>query len=543
MKIRRAVAFVLCLAVLSVSGCSKNDDSSSKTSTGTTAAGVTDSTVDVTKAESLTEPASAAVPAEVPAGRKGYQTPFYSFDVDEGLTVSNTTDKDDGVWEYTFSGGDFLELEIQGAYNEALTPVAALKYDTEDFDEKYNISDFELEVIEEAPYECAAYFYTDERDTDSKGNRFCCYQMAYQSIAFTIEASYSLENEEKVREEISKIISSVRYISDKMLPTEPQDYDTPYLSLHYDPKWAISNEVKEDLANGILVSTRFCYAQTDDPQKYLFPNMTLRVKNNGGKENAFTLAGEQYESNSKSKILTDVKMNEDEILGHKAELVSSIMGKEDKAPEKRYLLKTWYFDFNNMVYIITTSVHLDSESDQQDIDELLSGLTIKELSEEEIAADMQRREDARYTAYTFKGASFEVDSRLKAKEFDDTKRYVHFNDYGNDLYIYYWDNEKAEDRIEIDQESVKNGFEDKKAERKADLKISREHIGGYEMKVLSYTEPENYSHSSDERIKKYYYNNGNDLWVFEFECYEDMKSESDEVIKAFFESLKFGEAQ
>jgi hypothetical protein len=542
MKIRRAIAFVLCLAVLSVTGCSKNADSS-KTSTGTTAAVVTDSAGDGTKAESRTEPATAAVPAEVPAGRKGYQTPFYSFDVDEGLTVSNTTDKDDGVWEYTFSGGDFLELEIQGAYNEALTPVAAVKYDTEDFDEKDNISDFELEVIENAPYECAAYFYTDERDTDSKGNRFCCYQMAYQSVAFTIEASYSPENEEKVREELGRIISSVRYISDKMLPTEPQDYDTPYLTLHYDPKWAVSRDKKEDLANGALVDVKFCYAQTDDPQKYLFPNMTLRVENNGGKENAFELAGNQYKNNSKSKMLTDVKMNEDEILGHKAELVSSIMGKEDKAPEDRFCLKTWYFDCNGMVYIISVSGHLDSESDQQDIDELLSGLTIKELSDEEIAADMQRREDARYTAYTFRGASFEVDSRLKAKEFDDTKRNIHYDNYGNDLYIYFWENDKAEDRIEFDSESVKSGFEDKKAERKASLKTSREHIGGYELKLLSYIEPANYSHSSDERIKKYYYNNGNDLWVFEFDCYEGKESESDEIIKAFFESLKFGEAQ
>ena len=539
MKIRRVIAFVLCLAVLSVTSCSKGDGSS-KTSTGTTATGSTDSAEDGTKAESRTEPASAAVPAEVPAGRKGYQTAYYSFDADEGLTVSEKIERDGGVKEYSFKGGKFIELTIQGAYVDQLTPIASVKYNAEDFEERDTVKDFEWKVIEDAPYECAAYFFTDTRD---KEVRVCNYTMSFQSVRFTVEASCSPSDADEVTAEIEKIIRSARYISDKMLPTEPQDYDTPYLTLHYDPKWGIANEQKEDLANGTLVNTKFCYAQTDDPQKYLFPNLTLKVCNNGGEENAFALAGKQYKNNTGSTILTDVKMNEDEILGHKAECVSLIMGKDSKPDEERYRVNSWYIDLNGMVYVITTSVHLNSENDKKDIDELLSGLTLKELSGDDISAEKQRREDARYTAYTFRGASFEVDSRLKAKEFDDTKRNIHFDNYGNDLYIYFWENDKAEDRIEFDSESVKSGFEDKKAERKASLKTSREHIGGYELKLLSYTEPANYSHSSDERIKKYYYNNGNDLWVFEFDCYEGKESESDEIIKAFFESLKFGEAQ
>lgn len=537
MKIKRVIAFVLCLSVLSVTSCSKGDGSS-KTSTGTTAAVVTDSAGDGTKAESRTEPATAAVPAEVPAGRKGYQTPFYSFDADEDLTVSEKIERDGGVEEYSFKGGKFIELTIQGAYVDQLTPIASVKYNAEDFEERDTVKDFEWKVIEDAPYECAAYFFTDTRD---KEVRVCNYTMSFQSVRFTVTASCSPSDADEVTAEIEKIIRSARYISDKMLPTEPQDYDTPYLTLHYDPKWGIANEQKEDLANGTLVNTKFCYAQTDDPQKYLFPNLTLKVYNNGGEENAFALAGKQYKNNTGSTILTDVKMNEDEILGHKAECVSLIMGKDSKPDEERYRVNSWYIDLNGMVYVITTSEHLNSENDKKDIDELLSGLTIKELSDEEIAADMQRREDARYTAYTFRGASFEVDSRLKAKEFDDSKHSVSFRGTVVDLYIHFYEDVNARDKLSYDEESMKYSFEDKKAERKAGLRTSKEHIGEYDLSVLQYKEPANFSHSSNERIKRYYYNNGKALWTFEFAG--EKENEMNEVIKAFFESLKFGEAQ
>ena len=165
MKIKRVIAFVLCLSVLSVTSCSKGDGSS-KTSTGTTTTGSTDSADDGTKAESRTEPASAAVPAEVPAGRKGYQTAYYSFDADEDLTVSEKIERDGGVKEYSFKGGKFIELTIQGAYVDQLTPIASVKYNAEDFEERDTVKDFEWKVIEDAPYECAAYFFTDTRDKE-----------------------------------------------------------------------------------------------------------------------------------------------------------------------------------------------------------------------------------------------------------------------------------------------------------------------------------------------------------------------------------------
>ena len=110
-----------------------------------------------------------------------------------------------------------------------------------------------------------------------------------------------------------------------------------------------------------------------------------------------------------------------------------------------------------------------------------------------------------------------------------------------DLYIHFYEDVNARDKLSYDEESMKYSFEDKKAERKAGLRTSKEHIGEYDLSVLQYKESANFSHSSGERIKRYYYNNGKALWTFEFAG--EKENEMNEVIKAFFESLKFGEAQ
>lgn len=44
---------------------------------------------------------------------------------------------------------------------------------------------------------------------------------------------------------------------------------------------------------------------------------------------------------------------------------------------EKYRTTIYLFDLNGKIYNISTSVHKDSDSDQKDIDELLSGLTLK----------------------------------------------------------------------------------------------------------------------------------------------------------------------
>ena len=473
-------------------------------------------------------------------GRTVYETAFYRFTTDSGLRLTESNDyDDDGIADkFEFEGKGIISLEITGSSVQQLRAKASAEDYAETLKERYDsISDVETEVIEDAPFECAACHYTNTDNEKSVGQCISSYEMTYQSMAFTCFAHYKKSDAKKARAELRKIMCSAEYISDNFLPTEPQDYDTTYFTLHYDPKWGVARDVETDLTKDTVVSVKFCYAETDDPDKYLFPNLSFNVLNNGGTKTAADMAQSAYDKKQDLRTTKDIELSTVDFMGNEAQLLTYRISTGDI----RWGIRAWYFDFNGMIYTVTSVINDGSEEDLKDIDELLSGLTLKHLTEEEIAEQHQAREDARTTDETFRNASFIMDSRMKRSVLE-SERSVNFLAYTRNLEITVHDlilspeelaENTAESRrnlAEINPDSTPDDW---------DIKLSDETVSGYDMVLLSYIEPENASHSYDEHFRIYYLRRGEETWEFEFSNSPDNEEEMTEFIPQFFESLKF----
>jgi len=317
---------------------------------------------------------ASAVSAAPDSSRKTYETFLYRFTADEGLTQTDSYQADNGgIREYEFAGMGFTELSVRADSSQHLRAKAAARHKAGILGEDTTKEDIETEDIGEAPYECAAYHYTDILEDEKEGQCFSVYQMTYQSTALEVKAHYKKEDAEKVRAEMRSIICSGEYTGDFFLPTGPQDYDTPYLSLHHDPKWMARLNREPDPASGRLLSATFAYAETDDPMQDIYPALVLRVFDNGGTMTAGEYAESEYEENSGSDLYDGIRLTSGEFMGNEASIITYDI--EEKALDLS--VTGYYFDLNGMIYIVETKTHIGSERDQKDMEELLSGLTLK----------------------------------------------------------------------------------------------------------------------------------------------------------------------
>lgn len=473
--------------------------------------------------------------------RVTYDSAAYSFTVDDGLKIDGEPYEyeNEDATSYSFTGKLFKELGINSGQVHQLTAVPTEKENAESMQEDETLEDVSWEEIKGTPYECAASHYRATDVDEDEGQWFSEYLMTYQSRAFTISARYTDKNKKAARAEMERIVKSASYTSDFMLPTTEQDYTCQLFNFHYGPQWMIERDRGEDLANSVMVDIKFCIAETDDPDQFLFPTAGVRVINNGGTENAFDLAGKLYDKNSDSTVFKDVKLLNEEFFGLDAHIVTYKMDTGDTP-----LVSTiYYMDLNDMVYVISKTVHEGSERDEQDIYDLLSGLTIFKLTEQELAQLNQSREDARYYEDTLHGASYIVDGRMEniATESDADQR-AYYHDYGRDLIIEVRKSPlSAEETAQSDSESEAAYAEGEEDMDPADLNISTEKVtvGQYEMINLTYTEPENFSHSYDMTVRNYYYERNGELWKFQFTNSPDNQDEMTDFIGQFFDSLKF----
>ena len=474
--------------------------------------------------------------------RVTYDSTNYSFTIDDGLKLDYEPyeDENGNVDSYEFKGKLFEELTVQGGYIHQLTAVATEKENASTLEEdNESVENASWEKIKDAPYECAALHYKNTSYSEDEGQWISEYLMTYQSRSFTVSARYKDKNKKAARAEMERIVKSASYTSDFMLPTNEQDYTCQLFNFHYGPQWMIERDRGEDLANDVMVDLNFCYAETDDPDQYLFPSAGVKVINNGGTENAFDLAGKAYDKKSQSSVLKDVKLKNEEFFGLDAHIVTYTMDSADPP----LVGTTYYMDLNDMVYVIIKTVHEGSERDEQDIYDLLSGLTIFKLNEQELAQLNQSREDARYYDDTLHGASYIVDGRMEniATESDADQR-AYYHDYGRDLIIEVRKSPlSAEETAQRDSEDEIAYAEGEEDMDPADLNISTENVtvGQYEMINLTYTEPENFSHSYDMTVRNYYYEHNGELWKFQFTNSPDNQDEMTDFIGQFFDSLKF----
>lgn len=460
--------------------------------------------------------------------RTGYKTLYYSFTVDKAVKNTDKKEYDGTPILYTFEGGSFSALSVRGFDRIHITPAAEAEMNADQLKTYDDVKEVSFEVIDGTPYNCAAFHYFDTEQDEY----FSSYILSYQTIHLYAEGSYKKADKDNARAELKRIVSSAEYISDEYLPTDTQTYDTDFFSLSYEPDWTVEKERKKDLTDDIEVNVSFRPTEVGSKDQYYGPAVNITVFNTGGTDDAETLADRKSDSLASSDR-NEVERYMEQRYGFDTEVLachstSSVTGLD--------LMKYFYcFDYNGMVYVITESVNTGSEKDQEMVDGFLSGITFKELSEDEISVKQSEREDARYTSYSMHGASFELDSRLSTGSSETDSEWMNFDGAHSDLSVSRTvSSESAEDARDEEASYVYWRYEDDPEYDTADLLImtDKEKLGDYFLQSMTYDDL-----STGDTHRTFCYNDNGVLWKFEFSYEPVYKDESERIIEEFFESF------
>ncbi len=500
MKFRKTAAFLLCLAMLTGTGCSIS-------------IGGSKSGGNVSYSSST----------------KKYDVIDFSFEASEDLDVEDTRERDGKINKYEFSGDGFKALEVMNCgldFCTSETYIKSLERSITSSNEKKGKSDeFESAKLDIPGLNAAEIFIVNKDKEGEQGEAHV--SLTSEGYRLLISATYDLDDKDSVKQLMEDIAKTVKYTGDFHLPTEPQTYDCDLFSITAGPEWYIKDTIVENEKERGIEDVRLRYYYAQDLEHFRYPLLTIRTIPEDKFNTVEKLIEKQEKNSDESKYKTNVERGKEEISGYQADTFSfdiSLAGIEMRS-------KTFYFSANGFVYTISISVNPGAEEmNNAEIQTLLDGLTIKQLSEEEIEKKKQEIEAARYKQYTFHGASFRLDSSLTTRDdLDSSKTYAGFSSTHADMRI-------SCDGSGKDVEDAVRRLCEENADY-ADLKKEKVTVGSNEFVCVSWTITD-----QERKAEVYLLNIGNKLWTFDFGIDESYCEEGKDIIRNFLESLDFSNA-
>lgn len=494
MKYRGIAAFLLCFAMLTGTGCSfslKKSESDGNTLYSSSA--------------------------------KSYDVNGFTFEASEDLKTEDTNEIDGKINEYMFSGNGIKTLEVTNYGINYCTAEVSIQSLENTIKTRKNdpAKEYETEKLDIPGFNAAAIHIVNDGDDDYCGESHIYVSTEGQSLC--ISAFYDLDDKDDVKELMRDIAKSVKYTGDFRLPTEQQSYDCDLFSLSCGPEWEIKDTNKnEALSEETDISVRYIYAQ--DSEHYMYPKLTVRIVPEDEKNNIERFIEKSIKSAGESKFKSEPQRDKEEIFGYTADTLTFDVDTSGLSLR----IKNFYFNANGYVYIISSNINKKAaDVNTADLQKLLDNLNIKQLSDEEIAKRKQAHEEARYTAYTFRGASFEIASEMKPnRELDDSKKYADFSDYNTDLRIIVDElGADVEKKAQSALESLSvDGYEDTQTEKVT--------FGANEFVCVS-----GINSKEKRRAEVYLINVGKQIWSFDFGLNTDDYEYNKDIIEKFLESL------
>lgn len=190
---------------------------------------------------------------------------------------------------------------------------------------------------------------------------------------------------------IKEIAKSAKYKLDFHLADKPDVYDCEYLNVYTGPKYFYSvrkgarifcstksdsqnynAEVKYANQGDDIFSLVEGYAAADNYNKVFYPKLYVKIFDNGS--SPVELADKEY-NDLKEKSFKDVTLTRDQknLFGFKCEHVYHETGSDEKGFCNEY----YYFSNGKYTYHITAKYY--KNADEADIQEMLDGITIKDI--------------------------------------------------------------------------------------------------------------------------------------------------------------------
>lgn len=470
--------------------------------------------------------------------RKEYKTAAYSFTVSKSVKMEDTETTDDGsITCYNFSGGDFCSLSVYDTtgFSPRVSTVQ-LEYEVTQHLKSASYIDLEYDEIKLGDLTCYTFSYTDPSRDKDKGKCRITYEIINENISLTAAAYYDSKDEKSVKKELKKIMKSAEYISDYKVPTETQTYECEYFKLNYDPKW-IADYNEDYFTDREPVSVKFSYRFAGDIKQKHNPKLTVEIENSGGRQTAEKLAQETAD-----RLGTSV--SREELLGVSAYKIDHYTTAKDDPEDYAVHKNYYYFDFNGVVYCITAETNFSAENEETELQELISCIELTEFSQDEISRRQQEFIAGAFTEYTFKNATFTIDSRIEPN-YDDINHSDLYARLSGDYINLYIDPTIYKNSV---HEALESEYQDRYdfaqqiywedgdySPETADFQTQTVTVGAYEAELLTFTDRSEYLYF------EYFLANGDEIWEFAFDCPDRKTDEMQEIINGFFNSLTFSE--
>lgn len=218
-----------------------------------------------------------------------------------------------------------------------------------------DISDEELEFNGMPAYRVNA--------TDADGISYSYTVIQYGNGELLSVEAESKGKMKKLMKQADIILDSVE-CSDPPLKTEAETVENDYFSITAGKDWYIENSNKKKDKVGIVLNLADEYRET-------LQRVTFEAYTDG--PDAAALAQQSYEKKTSLQSISSLEIEDTEFIGFDAKLVSY-----DMILNSNYSMKHYYFENNNVCYLLYISALKDSEEEfLSDIQPILDSIKIK----------------------------------------------------------------------------------------------------------------------------------------------------------------------
>lgn len=374
-------------------------------------------------------------------------------------------------------------------------------------------------------------------DDDVKG--VSEYFLITEGMCCAINAAYEEDAAQECIAKLDSVAASIRYTGEK-LPTQTQNYRDGYIGLSYSPQWYLAakgSDLKNETYEGILTYLKAQYV-TPDSVDTMHSSLEVKVDIDADNKDIEELYKEAVPAESDKIKVSDPVSISTEIDGHKADGIqyyyttTSSNGSSSKSRSfchRRYWLKA-----NGAVYSfgLSTSSTEDGtvrEDVWRSLEELLAGISVPELTEEQIQKKLEEYTESLTTDYTWDDLSFTCHSSVEAYENNDDPDTGKFYTNSGGLSIRKMENPDGKSAEDFAEELC--GALDDSAEIQS---LGNEK---YDIRYVRYP-------SSDDdsvTICTYYITEGDTLWRFDKFINSGEEDDSAELMKQIFDSLEIAQ--
>lgn len=510
-------------AVLTLSGCSSKNSSSSN-----------DSAAKISTSSASTVENSALHTTDI-----GETDTFNMRSFRYKFTSSYTkTDISDQEIMFKSPDGDIM-LYIEENPGLSMTAAALAEDLVKDY-EKHGIK-CKWSKLEGTPFDTAVIDYTEIPEDDFENFRdytnLRSYFVCEDAYRFTVYAFSKNDKGSEAESFAETLLSSLEFTGERKYPDSAQTVENDFAKITFQPKWYDSskNIASDEPKTSQSITLKYTNA---DSANASFSRFDLTGYYDSGAEDYIKLAEQNYEKavDAEGKMRSDTKLEDSEILGFPAKLLSFVITMNDGD----IVMKScqYYFQVGLAQYRISYSIPLnDTTGVMDDINDIIANIEYKDVSPEMLDSQRNAVTDSRFPQYTYQNATFRVPAEIGFEESGNDGEMI-FNGSGIEVVV---STEDIQDAPSVTY--YRDVIHSQLVESQKGAYCEKENIdtpSGNEFKAIAYA-IDNYDIMANDIVKLCFAWDGEKVWRIKMTYSLDDKEFAEESLSSILDSFSFSE--